>query len=464
MIKVFDVITKLVNLLPSPIAKRFSKSSERSQEAIKNILLTMMMKMVHVVTIFLIVPMTINYVNPTRYGIWMALASAIGWIHFFNLGLTNGFRNKYAEAKAKGNMLLARQYLSTTYISIGSIVLVLLFFLQVANLFIDWPAVLHVDVTYKEELSKIFSLLTTFITLSMVFNTASTLLVADQKPGLATMIEAIGNICSLIAIFVLTKVSTGSLINLATYYSGIPCLVLLISNIVIYRTKTYRGVSPSFKYFRFSLVKDLLSLGFRFFAIYLCLILIFQLINVAISREAGPLEVTRYNVAHKYFSIINMIIVMIITPIWSAFTDAYTKKDILWMKSICKHLERVWIVGCIIGVLLIIVSPFVYHLWIGESVDIPLKLSICVYILIMCKTFGNIYMYMINGIGTIRIQTIIYVIFAIICFPSFSYICRNWGLNYAILVPALVYLIQAIFARIQLRKLLNGTATGVWNK
>lgn len=464
MASIFDFIGKCVSFLPAPIAKRFEKSSQRSQDAIKNILLTMVMKMVHVVTTFLIVPLTINYVNPTRYGIWITLSSAIGWIHFFNLGLTNGLRNKYAEAKAKGDMLLARQYLSTTYISIGSIVLTLLIILQIANLFVDWPAVLHVDAAYKEELSKIFALLVTFITLNMVFNTASTLLVADQKPGLSSMIGSIGNICSLIAIYVLTKVSTGSLINLATYYSGIPCLVLFVSNIIIYRTKTYRPVTPSVKYFRLSLVKDLLSLGLRFFAIYLCLILIFQLINVAISREAGPIEVTRYSIAHKYFSIINMVVVMIITPIWSAFTDAYTKKDVVWMKSICRNLERVWLISCMVGILLILISPLAYKFWIGSSVDIPLKLSVCVYILIMCKTLGAIYMYMINGIGTIRIQTIIYVLFAIICFPTFSYICRNWGINYAILVPASVYLTQAIFGRIQLRKLLDGTATGVWNK
>ena len=305
MINVYDLITKCVHFLPSPIAKKFARSSKRSQNAIKNILLTMVMKMVHVVTNFLIVPLTISYVNPSRYGIWLTLSSVVGWVHFFNLGLTNGFRNKFAEAKAKGDMLLARQYVSTTYISIGTIVLTLLFILHIANLFVDWPSILHVDSTYKDELTKIFALLVTFITLNMVFNTASTLLVADQKPGLSSMIGAIGTICSLTSIFILTKVSTGSLINLATYYSGIPCLVLFISNIVLFQTKTYRNLSPRFKYFRFSLVKDILTLGLKFFAVYLCLILIFQLINVAISREAGTLDVARYNISHKYFSLIS---------------------------------------------------------------------------------------------------------------------------------------------------------------
>ena len=70
--------------------------------------------------------MTINYLNPTRYGIWLTVSSIIGWIAFFDLGLANGFRNKFAEAKAQGRLELAREYLSTTYFAIGAIVCFLL--------------------------------------------------------------------------------------------------------------------------------------------------------------------------------------------------------------------------------------------------------------------------------------------------------------------------------------------------
>jgi hypothetical protein len=71
---------------------------------------------------------------------------------------------------------------------------------------------------------------------------------------------------------------------------------------------------------------------------------------------------------------------------------------------------------------------------------------------------------MINGIGTIRIQTIVYVLFAIVFAPLFSYFCRNWGLNYAILLPAMVYFIQALLAKIQLMKIISGKAVGLWLK
>ena len=49
----------------------------------------------------LLVPLTIDYLNPTQYGIWITLMSVIAWFNFFDIGLGNGLRNKFATAKAE---------------------------------------------------------------------------------------------------------------------------------------------------------------------------------------------------------------------------------------------------------------------------------------------------------------------------------------------------------------------------
>ena len=50
-----------------------------------------------------LVPLTINYLNPTKYGIWITLSSVIGWFSFFDIGLGNGLRNRFAEAIANND-------------------------------------------------------------------------------------------------------------------------------------------------------------------------------------------------------------------------------------------------------------------------------------------------------------------------------------------------------------------------
>ena len=106
------------------IKDKFSGSSKRSKEALKGSLLSVLAKMISVLSSLLIVPLTIDYVNPTQYGIWLTLSSIIGWVTFFDLGLGNGFRNRFAEAKAKGDLELAKRYLSTTYFAVFAIVFV----------------------------------------------------------------------------------------------------------------------------------------------------------------------------------------------------------------------------------------------------------------------------------------------------------------------------------------------------
>ncbi len=74
----------------------------------KGVVLSVVAKMIYVLSSFLTVPLMIDYVNATRYGIWLTLSSIIGWVTLFDLGLGNGFRNRFAEAKAEGNIELAR--------------------------------------------------------------------------------------------------------------------------------------------------------------------------------------------------------------------------------------------------------------------------------------------------------------------------------------------------------------------
>ena len=159
-----------------------------------------------------------------------------------------------------------------------------------------------------------------------------------------------------------------------------------------------------------------------------------------------------------------MLINILVTPFWSAFTDAYTKKDFVWMKSMVKKLQFCWYALIFVGLCMLVISPIFYELWIGDSVYIPLSLSCTMLFLAINQSLGNIYMYLINGIGTVRIQLITYVIFAAISWPLFTFSAKLFGLNGIVLVPALVYLVQGILAKSQVSKIINGTASGIWAK
>lgn len=441
---------------------RYKKMDKRSKKSIFNIILSFVAKGISIITSLMVVPLTIHYINPTQYGIWLSLSSIIAWIGFFDLGLGNGMRNKFAEAKAQDNIDLAKQYVSTTYFTITCIVILLFTFVSIINLFIDWTNILNIESSYKDELRSVFGVLSCFFCLNMVVKLFSTILTADQNPGLSSLLHVTGQVLSLFAIFILTKYTEGSLLNLAIFYAGIPTFTLLFASFYAFRFTRYKLYTPHLKSVRPKLIKNTLNLGLQFFIIYLCMILIFQIVNIAISREIGPTAVTEYNVAYRYFNIVHSIAIIIISPFWSAFTDAYHKNDINWMRRVKTALEKLWLLLVLLVFIMVFIADYFYSFWIGDDVTIAFSLSIGMAVFILSQTLGAIYMQMINGIGSIRLQLIIYVSFALISYPLMIYSCQKMGLLGVIIMPTLCYFIQAIVSKIQLEKILSGKGVGIW--
>lgn len=451
-------------LIPPSLRQKYANGSERSRKALVNIIISVIMRGVSIIVSLLLVPLTINYVNPTRYGIWLTLSSIVGWVGFLDLGLGNGFRNRFAESLAKGDKDLAKQYVSTTYFAISTITVVSLLLVNAANYFIDWPSVLHVDPGYKQELTKVFAIVASFFCLNFTVRLVATMFTADQKPSLNAVLNGLGDILSLLVIFILTRVSEGSLVNLALFYSGIPCLVMIIATFITFTNTSYKQYAPSWPNVKFSLLRNIFNLGIAFFIIHICMIAIFQIINIVISRELGPDSVTQYNIAYKYFSVLNILITIILTPLWSASTEAYVQKDFQWLRSITKKLELLSFVLSGIGLIMLAVSNFVYDVWIGDSVSIPFSLSLCLLIYCMSNIISSVYMNIINGIGCVRLQTIIYIVFGVLSWPLMTYSCRLFGLEGVLLVPGALFFAQALLMKIQLNKLIAQKATGLWAK
>ena len=82
----------------SKIYSYFTKGNERSVIIKKNIAASLVLKCVSILISLQVVPLTIDYINPTKYGIWLTLSSIIAWLSYFDLGFAHGFRNRFAEA------------------------------------------------------------------------------------------------------------------------------------------------------------------------------------------------------------------------------------------------------------------------------------------------------------------------------------------------------------------------------
>lgn len=441
------------------------KGNDRSAVARKNIILSFIIKGISIGTSLLLIPITIDYLSPSQYGIWITLSSILSWIAFFDMGFTHGFRNKFAEAKAKGDIIEARSLVSTTYFTLTIIFCFILSICLFANKFINWPNLLSVPSSLGEEIQEVMSILVIFFCIQMILQVVTAMITADQKIALANGINVFGQVVSLIVIYILTKSDVeGSLVSLAYAISFIPSAILFLATLICFCTNKYKQYSPSIKYIDIRAAKYIFSLGGGFFIIQISSIFVFQSTNLIISHTNGPESVTEFNIAFRYFNVFNLIIGLFITPYWSAFTDAFSKNDFDWMINIYKKLNSLWIWMALTIIFFYIISPYLIKFWINATINIPniILLSTAIYILIVTR--ATISITLINGIGKIRVQMYVHLFFSIITIPLLLLITKYYGVGMGIIFLCLNPLAHMYFSRKQLKLILTQKAQGIWLK
>ena len=95
--------------------KLLKNNTDRSSKAKWNTILLGSIKTLTIPISFLLVPLTIDYVNKENYGIWLTLSSIVAWMSFFDIGLNNGLRNRLGDSLAKEDYVLSRKLVSTSY-------------------------------------------------------------------------------------------------------------------------------------------------------------------------------------------------------------------------------------------------------------------------------------------------------------------------------------------------------------
>ena len=439
------------------------QGTDRSVAVKKNIVGSLFVKGCSIIISLLIVPLTLGYVSSDLYGIWLTLSSIIMWLNFFDIGFTLGLKNKLTEAIALGDMQRGKVLVSTTYFMMIAIFIPLCILLEMIIPHINWASFLNVTGNYNPDIIKTLHILAACLCAQMIVNVLTAVLAAYQKVALSSAFPVIGNFISLFIILLLTKYCPPSLSLLALAISTIPIFVIIIASFILF-SRSFKAVAPSWNFVKKKQIKDLFNLGSKFFLIQAQIVVLYQCTNILISNLSGPSDVTSYNIAYKYITISMMILTIIMAPLWPAFTEAYTKNDYSWMKNVYNKMCKLWGGLTVIVILMIIVSPIVYQLWIGEKAHVPLIMTVLIGIYTIVHSWDIIQVNMINGVGAIKLQTYITLIGLIVHIPLSLFLGRYVSCYGVIISMIVINMIYSTTFTIQIRKILNKTAKGLWLK
>jgi O-antigen/teichoic acid export membrane protein len=447
------------------ISEKLSLKTERTRNIAKHIGWSLLYKIGSIVASFALVPLTINYLDTENYGIWLTISSFIAWFSFFDIGLGNGLRNKFAEAKANNNYTDAQGFVSTAYFTIG----VISFFITIAfiliNPLINWSQLFNTPADLQEELSLLLPIIITLFGLHLVFKLILSIYQADQHHSIQNLIHFASQLLSLIVIWIITISSEGSLLILASFFSALPVLLLIGLNFFAFK-KRYKKYRPRLSAWNKRYLSEITGLGFKFFIVQISALVLFSTDNFIISKLFGPEEVVPYNISQRYFSIVTIGFTILITPFWSSFTEAYTKNDLNWIKKSVNNILKIWLIIPIVLLAMVFSANFFYGWWIGDKVSISENLTLTMAFNTVILTLSMVFNYFINGVGKIQLHLYISIFTMFLNIPLSIFLAKTMelGLSGIIIATSVSLLMNLCFMPIQYNKIIQNKATGIWNK
>ena len=447
------------------IQKRINVSSVRSRNILRHVGWSFMFKLGSVLCNLILVSLAIRYLGTESYGVWLTLSSVISWFVLFDVGLGNGLRNKFSESIAKDEGSETRAYVSTAYFTIAVIGSGLAIVVWMVNQHVNWASAFNVPNSLASELKILIPVAFTFFSAQLVAKLITSIYLADQQHSIQDKIQFFTQIALLVGIIFLFQHQPRSLLAFGVVYTALPVALLVLLNVIAFSDR-YAPYRPTLRSVKKSHLAQILDLGLSFFVIQIAGIVLFSTGNFIIAQLFGPAEVVPYNIAYKYFSLITLGFGVLVSPFWSSVTEAWTINDIGWILKALSNIQRLWLLVPAGLIVLMLGANSFYELWIGDDLVVPFAVSAWTAIFVALQTAATIYTTFINGIGFVRLQLVSSTFFMIINIPLSIFLASDLGLGPSgvIMSPCFCLLCGIVLRFIQLRKVLNGSATGCWSK
>nr|WP_205836337.1 oligosaccharide flippase family protein [Iodobacter violacea] len=404
---------------------------------------------------FFAIPLMIRYLGQVQFGVWSTLLTVMSWIVFFDLGVGNGLRNKVTEALAKSDRVLAAGYISSGYTLIGIIAFFIYLLIFFASFFISWQSVFNVTSVSEHILRATIQIAALFVVFNFWLGLIAALLSAVQRTSLVSFGQLISSLLALLFIGILLYKAEGNISYLALSYGLSLVSANLILSVIFFKDNA--DFRPSFLLKR-EHVHPLLSIGMKFFLIQLAVLVIFTTDKMLITQLFGPQYVTQYEVVFKLFSIITFFHTLISAPLWSAYTDAYHRGDMKWVKNMLKKQVYVYLAIVAAVIVAVILAQSIIKVWIGGEFVVSLPLVITMGGFILISTWNNIFAMFLNGIEAIQVQLYTAVLAMFLNIPIALILVKyfGFGLSGVVIGTCISLSIASVVLPIQVLGILRG--------
>lgn len=387
------------------------------------------------------VPICLNYLGKEMFGIWATITSLVAVLAFADLGIGNGILNRIATAQGKQDAQgVRRSFASALFllaVVAGFALVILLTCYSLVPL--DW---LFPSFSAHPEREAIVAAVLIFAVL-FAFNLPVSIIqrvqCALQLGYLNGLSQATGGALGLALVYLVTFSS----LNVSGMV-GATMLAPILGTLVgaIWMFHRYPSLKISLRDIDTTEVRATLNSGLQFLVIGIAFALCYSADNLIVAFAADADAVAVYTVHQKYFSPLSFLAAIILTPLWPAYAEALAAGENQWIKRIFQRsILYLFLIALLVSAVLVFFAPAVLRLWVGEQVAADTALLIGLGLWVTIDLLGKAISMFLNGLGLIREQLWIAIVFVPVCLVLKYWFVRQWGPAGIPFAAALAYLL-----------------------
>lgn len=371
------------------------------------------------ICMYIYTPMLLKYLGSEEYGLWATVLSVMTWINMCDIGIGSGLRNILTTEISKGLYIEAKKSITTAYVMLSFVSLLMLSFIIGVTATIGWNSILNTTI----DVNNVMIISGSSICIGFVLSIVNVILYSLQSSEQVAFINLIGNMINIIGIVFVSLLFARRMEYVAVVYGMSMGIPLIIKSYSVF--KKYDYLSPSIKCFDKKKIRTIVSLGGVFFILQIGGLMLSVTDNIIITRIFGSVEVTSIELSNKLLSILKGFFFAMIIPVWARTNKAMAEKDYDWIRNMYKHL--LLLLGVFgLGIMLTVICfhPLM-NIWIGHNIDVSTYCVCIIAIGVFSEMITAAYSYMLNGLNMLGVQLFIALIQIIVNIPLSIILAKN---------------------------------------
>lgn len=372
-------------------------------------------KALSLLVLYASVSLTIGYLGPERFGIWMTLASFISLLGFLDFGISSGLVSEVALTSARAPIESLRRLITHALLLLTGVGAVLTGLLLLVVTLSPLAEVFNVNRAIDPlELRSGAQTLAILIGLGLPVVGLQRIFLGLQRAFFYHLLAALGSVVSLVLLVFMSRAHAPiPALLLGTYGVQLAATLPLLAVLFVDRLV---GTFDRAQFVEHT--KGLVRHGALFFVLSIGTAIVWDADYIILTKILGAEAVAVYAVGVRLFQLVEQPLQMANAPLWSAYTDALVRGSHSFLRQTLVRAVVLSFAAAAVGsVLLLALSDTLVRLWIQKAVVLPASLLVVMALWAPVRAAGNAFAMYLNGVRVVRAQVIVVIILCVVALP-----------------------------------------------